>query len=125
MRHVLIISVLTLCVASPGRLSAQKTTRERDASWVAPADADRRSHPLVTRPGAAAGGATLYSQRCAACHGEQENGSSRAPTLTTTDTQRQTDGALFWKVSNGNAGNSCCTCACWQTVRPAGERRPQ
>ena len=103
MQRVLCLSLLMVCAANPGPLSGQASTRERNASWVAPAGADRRPNPLASRPEAADGGAKTYSQRCTSCHGERGEGSSKAPTLTTADVQQQTDGALFWKISSGNA----------------------
>ena len=103
MRCVLFLSLLMASAATPGPLSGQALTRDRNASWVAPAGADRRPNPLASRPEAADGGAKTYSQRCTSCHGERGEGSANAPTLTTADVQQQTDGALFWKISSGNA----------------------
>jgi mono/diheme cytochrome c family protein len=76
--------------------------RERDAAWSAPAEAAARVNPLLNRPDAAAGGAKLFQQRCATCHGEEGRGTSRAPDLSGPDVRDQTDGQLYWKISTGN-----------------------
>ena len=77
--------------------------RERNPSWEAPADQASRSNPLASQPEAAGGGAKVYRQRCATCHGADGRGTSKAPALTHPDAQAQPDGALFWKISSGNA----------------------
>jgi mono/diheme cytochrome c family protein len=76
--------------------------RERDAAWSAPPEAAARVNPLLNRPDAAAGGAKLFQQRCATCHGEEGRGTSKAPDLSGPDVQLQTDGELYWKITTGN-----------------------
>jgi mono/diheme cytochrome c family protein len=77
--------------------------RERDVDWVAPAPAAARRNPLTSRPQLAAGGRKLFEQRCSECHGDDRRGTDRAPDLTAPAVQTQTDGALFWKISGGDA----------------------
>ena len=36
------------------------------------------------------------------CHGDTGRGTADAPDLGADDVQKQTDGALFWKISSGN-----------------------
>jgi len=76
--------------------------RDRDPEWLAPAKHAARVNPLTTRVDAAAGGAKLFQQRCATCHGEDGNGTTKAPDLSQPSVQEQSDGALFWKISTGN-----------------------
>ena len=70
--------------------------------WRAPASADARINPLAGRTDTAAGGARLFQQRCAVCHGADATGTRRGPNLTRGPVQRQSDGALFWKITSGN-----------------------
>lgn len=70
--------------------------------WTAAPGQDARQNPLATRPDTRAGGAKLFQQRCAACHRADGTGTSRGPNLTTSRVQRQSDGALYWKISSGN-----------------------
>jgi len=82
---------------------AQTTTsRARGARWIAPADASAKTNPLAARPALSDGGRKLFAERCATCHGDAGRGSDRAPDLTGSWAQRQTDGALYWKISGGN-----------------------
>lgn len=76
---------------------------DRDATWIAPADAASRHNPLAGRSDAAAGGRKLFQQRCATCHGDEGQGTPKGPNLAEREVQGETDGALFWKISHGNA----------------------
>lgn len=73
-----------------------------ERAWRAPASADARVNPLAGRTDTAAGGGKIFRQRCAVCHGDDATGSRRGANLTTGPVQRQTDGALFWKITSGN-----------------------
>lgn len=77
--------------------------RDRDAIWIAPANQASRINPFAGRADAAAGGRKVFHQRCASCHGGDGRGTPKAPNLTDRDVPTQTDGALFWKISHGNA----------------------
>jgi mono/diheme cytochrome c family protein len=77
--------------------------RERDSSWIAPSEHAQKPNPLTSRPDAAAGGAKIFRQRCSTCHGDDGRGTAKAPDLTAPDVQAQSDGALFWKITSGNA----------------------
>ena len=76
---------------------------DRDAIWIAPAHHSSRMNPFAGRTDAAAGGRKVFHQRCASCHGGDGRGTPKAPNLTDRDVPSQTDGALFWKISHGNA----------------------
>ena len=94
---VVLVASLVPAVAQTGRV------RERDAGWAAPADEAARANPLASQPRLGAGGRKLFAQRCRECHGDDRRGTDRAPDLTAPDVQAQTDGALFWKISSGDA----------------------
>jgi len=76
--------------------------REYDARWAAPPTEDARMNPLSNERDAAEGGKKIFGQRCSTCHGENAEGTSNAPSLTRAAVRRQSDGALFWKISSGN-----------------------
>ena len=99
----MLIAQLLLIVSIAARafvLSAQ--TSERPARWIAPAEAATRANPLSERAAIVAGGRKLFHGRCAACHGDDGQGTSKGPNLGAAYVQGQTDGALFWKITQGN-----------------------
>jgi mono/diheme cytochrome c family protein len=96
-----VCKVAMLMLVTSSFVGAQ--VRERDRRWTAPPKEASRSNPLDGRPDAAAGGAKLFQQRCASCHGNSGRGTAKGPNLTAPEVQSQRDGALFWKISSGNA----------------------
>lgn len=83
---------------------AQNSAYEPDPSWQAPDEATAKPNPLATKPEAAAGGQKLFRRHCAECHGETGQGLKKAADFRLPVVQRQSDGALFWKITNGNPG---------------------
>jgi mono/diheme cytochrome c family protein len=71
------------------------------STWKAPAEDAAKKNPLKNKPALAAGGQEIFGRMCAVCHeaGEKQAG----PKLSSTAVQKETDGALFWKISNGNS----------------------
>jgi mono/diheme cytochrome c family protein len=96
--------VLTALLLSSILLTARQAggRRGHDADWNAPPTAAARTNPLANRPDAADGGKKIFAQRCSTCHGGGADGTAQAPSLIRAAIQRQSDGALFWKVSSGN-----------------------
>lgn len=95
---VAVFSVLTTL------LVAQNTTYHQDPNWRAPADAVSRANPLARRPEAAAGGEKLFRRNCVECHGEDGSGVAKknAADLLLPEVRSESDGTLFWKLTNGN-----------------------
>jgi mono/diheme cytochrome c family protein len=83
----------------------QNLAYQQDLNWRAPASAATRLNPLATRPDAAAGGRKLFLRNCAECHNPEGSGmtSKHSADLQLPAVQAQTDGTLFWKITNGNA----------------------
>jgi mono/diheme cytochrome c family protein len=69
--------------------------------WTVPAAAAAKQNPLKNKPELAAGGQKIFAKSCASCH---DNGDKQlGPKLSSAAVQSETDGALFWKISNGNS----------------------
>lgn len=83
-------------------LFAQNTTYEQDPHWHAPEEAAQRKNPLADRPQLSGGGAKLFQRNCVECHGKKGEGLKKAADLQLLLVQQQTDGTLFWKITNGN-----------------------
>jgi mono/diheme cytochrome c family protein len=70
----------------------------------APQKAVARRNPLENDPGAVGGGAKLFAQHCAECHGENAEGgkgNKKGPSLLAPEVQQATPGTLFWLLTNG------------------------
>lgn len=81
------------------------------ASWVAPARAARQANPIVATADSIAVGKRVYAENCFSCHGAKGQGDGptaqflerRPGNLADPKLTEQTDGALFWKISEGRA----------------------
>ena len=79
--------------------------------FPSPPSADAIANPLKGNSDATTEGKTIYTQYCVACHGAKGKGDgiaapglSRPPADHTSDfVQKQTDGALFWIITQGNS----------------------
>lgn len=77
--------------------------------WVAPAWADTLISPHHDEPLTLANGEELFGLYCASCHGESGYGDGAAggalgqkpANFHDSLVKKQTNGALFWKISNG------------------------
>src|SRR4051794_32986431 len=77
--------------------------------WVIPDAAKNKKNPVANDPAALATGKTLWSTHCKSCHGSKGLGDgAKAAQLKTEvgdlskdDAQSQTDGALFYQLSEG------------------------
>ena len=96
-----LVAAVVLLIGPTLIVSAQ--IRDRDPDWTAPPEYESISNPLANRPETAPGGAKVFQHRCASCHGADGRGTRKAPSLVDPAVQAQTDGALFWKISRGNA----------------------
>jgi len=84
----------------------QNTNYQPDASWRAPVEAASRTNSLANRPQAAAGGRKLFLRDCEECHNQDGSGivKKHSADLQLLVVQQQSDGTLFWKITNGNPG---------------------
>lgn len=77
--------------------------------WDAPARAAARKNPLTAEAALLAKGKATYEKMCASCHGKTGHGEGPAVkdldvdpgTLVDAQIAGQSDGALFWKLTEG------------------------
>ncbi len=78
--------------------------------WVAPDDARKVKNPFPASPENLAAGETLFQDNCVLCHGEKGTGDGpgaktiKVKPANFTDKElmsAETDGSLFWKMSEG------------------------
>jgi mono/diheme cytochrome c family protein len=78
--------------------------------WIAPATANSKKNPVAVTPASIQSGKKIFDKECVQCHGSKGLGNgpkasdlSKQPgNLTTHEFQSQTDGAIFWKITQGN-----------------------
>ena len=100
MRRTILVVVLAVATAAA---VAQNLAYRQDPDWQAPPDAASKPNPLSGRPELAAGGRKLYKRHCATCHDEDGKGIKNAADLQLDVVQQQSDGSLYWKITNGNS----------------------
>jgi mono/diheme cytochrome c family protein len=77
--------------------------------WIAPARAAKKKNPIEANEASLAKGKVVWAKECASCHGDKGKGDGPAvkdlekkpEDLTLPKTLSQTDGALFWKITEG------------------------
>jgi len=92
--------MLCLTLALPA--TAQNVRYAQDPNWVAAPEAAAKPNPLAGKTQAVAGGRKLFLRHCAQCHNRDGSGLKNAADLQLPFVQNQSDGTLFWKISNGN-----------------------
>jgi mono/diheme cytochrome c family protein len=97
--------VTTLSMAQKGAHGSNKydpNNRDVYAELAkVPKKAAARRNPLESDPDAVAVGRKLFDQHCAECHGEDAEGTRKAPSMRERPVQQSTPGTLFWILTNG------------------------
>ena len=102
-KKVLVVGVILLSLITFSAFYFQQTP------WKAPASADAKKNPLTNDAATLAVGKATYVKECLSCHGKGGKGDGPsaaqldkpAGNFTTAGTQGQSDGALYWKVTEG------------------------
>ena len=79
-------------------------------AWKAPASADKVVNPLAGNTAAISEGKKIYESMCVICHGDKGKGngaagvslSPRPANFLAITVRHESDGAIFWKLSEGN-----------------------
>jgi mono/diheme cytochrome c family protein len=87
----------------------QKTIAQSRVPWNPPADAVNKVNPITMTDDMMKEAKKLYKATCTPCHGDKGKGDGLAaaalkpkPADHTSDfVQKETDGSLFWKISEG------------------------
>jgi len=98
-----ISSILLISVVITGTCLAQ------DNQWKAPAQANELINPVNGDFKATMKGKKIYEKLCWSCHDMKGTGNGPASTAlspkpanyTSEKVQKQSDGAIYWKISNG------------------------
>lgn len=85
-------------------LAAVSAAGQNAPEWKAPEAAAKKENPLKAKPELAAGGEKIFGRTCVVCHGDvKKGGNGKGPDLASEAVQQESDGALFWKMTNGNS----------------------
>lgn len=98
-----------LCLAT--LLSFTTVRAQQSTVWKAPQEADDLSNPIKGNASALTSGKELFASMCAICHGNKGKGDGiaginlkpRPTNLSSATVQEQSDGALYWKITEGRA----------------------
>lgn len=78
--------------------------------WTAPPTADKVTNPVASDTKSLAAGKIIYTKNCYDCHGKKGKGDGpksgdlgkNPKDFTKEQFQKQTDGSLFWKMTEGS-----------------------
>lgn len=96
---------------SNGMMGSNTSNSNGNAGWVAPSSANNLTNPIKDIVKASREGKNIFETQCFTCHGTDSRGDGPAAVslnpkpanLTSSKVQGQSDGAIFWKITNGNA----------------------
>ncbi len=103
--QLVLVFVVSLAIISMSFVNLSNTTEP----WKAPATAKNIKNPLKGNTQATNEGKKLYANMCAICHGNKGKGDGvagmtlnpRPANFTKSIVQDQTDGEIYWKITNG------------------------
>src|SRR2546422_10978578 len=93
----------------PSAFSNESSQGTAPPLWSAPAQAARKANPVSSNESSIARGKEFYVKECLACHGASGKGDGpkagelkvHPGDLSNTRMRQQSDGALFWKITEG------------------------
>jgi mono/diheme cytochrome c family protein len=105
LKHIFIVAFMLMFNVVSFQSFAQSTP------WVAPKDADNVKDPLAGNTAVLPEAKSLYTANCAPCHGDKGRGDGPAAAglnpkpadHSSVVVQNESDGALFWKLSEGRS----------------------
>lgn len=106
-RHLLIAALAPILATFVAPFGSRADTPPEE--WKAPARAARRKNPIPADEKSLAAGKAVYAAQCMSCHGPNGKGDGPAAkdlnpkprNLSDPKIQEQTDGSIFWKITEG------------------------
>ncbi len=103
-----LLALFLVVTALPALANNESSTPQ---GWVAPVSAQKIQNPLPASNSVIKTGKKIFAQQCAVCHGASGRGDGptaqylgkKLPDFSSPEFTHQTDGEIFWKMSNGNA----------------------
>lgn len=105
-----IVALLPILFLVPiSMLVSVSVVGQKKAEWVAPVEADELTNPLKNDKEAFRKGRVIFTNECVICHGANGDGVSnvaknmeqKPKDFTVDGFLNQSDGAIFWKLSEG------------------------
>lgn len=98
-----------LIFISSAFMGTKNNNFNQDDKWLAPQSTKKLKNPIPNDKYSIKRGKAIYKMRCVICHGEKGKGDGlgskalnpKPADHTSASTQTQTDGELFWKISEG------------------------
>lgn len=102
-------SILTATVLALGMMCVAFTTVQQSKPWPVPEKNAKMANPVKSNGESIAAGKALWNLHCASCHGKKGLGDgtkaaqlkTQPEDLSTAKLQGQSDGSLFYKISEG------------------------
>ncbi len=101
-------SLLLPALALAATVTASMAPAPAGASWKVPAEAAKVKSPVAPSKESVARGEAIYKASCLDCHGpqgrgdgKQAKGLSKKPADLAAELREDSDGEIFWKVSEG------------------------
>ncbi len=92
-------------------LNLNPTSPQDGSGWIAPAEADKLENPFANNPNVWKNMEQTFNTLCTVCHGAKGLGDGiggmaltpRPANLVSSRVQKQSDGAIFWKITHGKS----------------------
>lgn|GEM_PF-733866 len=106
------ISFLLKLAAFCGAVLLSTSCQAEEEPWVAPARAAKKKNPITVSPESVSQGQKIYTANCLTCHGTSGRGDGpgaaailpkKPGNLSDSKLWAQSDGAIYWKVTEGKA----------------------
>lgn len=99
-----------LVLITTGLVFIQFQTKAQSSAWSSPPSVNSLKNPVPSDPVSVKAGKKLYEANCTPCHGNKGKGdgiaaaslSPKPADHTSAAVQKESDGALFWKLSEGH-----------------------
>ncbi|MCZ8197177.1 MAG: cytochrome c [Flavobacterium sp.] len=105
MKNIFLFFVLFTSIIASNKSFAQVN------DWIAPESANSLNNPFLNNQKATEVGKAIFNEMCVLCHGLYGKGNGEAgltlekkpANFLSLEVANETDGAIFWKVTNGKA----------------------